>query len=91
MELEKMEEDKVYPQLITVNIMFGDHYIDIHSNTTPQKAIQKVTQDATESCFAMAPHNAINLSKDIIDAAYYSKTTRKQKKHGIRKKKTNRL
>lgn len=80
MQLERMDNEKVYSQLVTIMILYGEHHMKLHHNTTPEKAVREVSNKDSEACFALSPPNCLDLAKDLIDAAYHCKVKKKESK-----------
>jgi len=87
--IEKMDSERVYEELITVEMVYGEPHLELHRGMSIDNAIQKISTEDTVACFALSPERAIELAKELIDAAYYAKITRKKRPHknGKRRKK----
>jgi len=73
-------EEKKHKNLITVDLDYGEVYVDLHENLTVNEAINKVKAD-TNKCFALTPHEALSLAKVLLDAVFAGKSkTNEQEK-----------
>ena len=61
---------KKHSKLITIDIDHGEVYLSLHEDLTVQEALDDVATNGNLVCFAMTPAIAIQLAKDLIDAAY---------------------
>jgi len=82
-----MDDDKVYPMLITVMILFGEQHLALHEHMTPVAALKEAAHNSAESIIVLDPLNAIELAKELIDASYYCKVKLKEKKDARNKNK----
>lgn len=78
--MEKIDNDKVYPELISIEMVYNEVHLDLHHNITPKEAIKRVSSEDTESCFALTPEGAIELSSALVEAAYYTKVKRRERR-----------
>jgi len=72
MEEEKMEMDKVYPDLIAITAEFGEVYLDLYHDLTVKEARKKANPNNL-TCFILTPRNGLALATALIDAAFASK------------------
>lgn len=83
--MEKIENDKHYRELISIEMVYDEVHLDLHHNITPDEAIKRVSSEDTQSCFALTPEAAIQLANALVEAAYYSKVKRRERKKQKRK------
>ena len=77
MEEERMELNKVYPDLVTITTEFDEVYLDLYHNLTAQQARKKASPNNL-TCLVLTPKNALALAGALIDAAFCSKIKNKQ-------------
>jgi hypothetical protein len=66
-----MEKHK---HLITIDVQYNEVYLELHEDATVREAIESAETNSNHVCVALTPHNALELAKGLIDAAYTGKT-----------------
>ena len=78
MEEVKMEEDKIYSDLITATPEFGEVYLELHHNLTVQQAKKKAKINDKSTCLILTPQNALAVANGLIDIVFSSKIQNKK-------------
>jgi hypothetical protein len=76
MEEAKMEEGKVYPDLVVLTMEFGEVYLDLFHNLTVKQAKKKANPNNLTS-IVLTPENGLAVANGLIDAAFASKVKNK--------------